>query len=140
MDDPEAIARSVAAAASIREQHQVRQKKWNLVLVFAALAGLLLYWIADARSGPGSATSDVQYKVAAETLIKNRLRDPSSAEFSSIEVQRVPGFAPVVCGLVNSRNGFGGMSGPQRFIAGDEVLFGEDVPSRYMDDEWKRQC
>ena len=140
MDDSEGLARSVAASASIRAKHQVRQKKWNLILIFAALAGLILYFIASARSGSGSSISDVQYQVAAETLIKQRLRDPSSAEFSSLEVHRVPGRPVVVCGLVNSRNGFGGMSGPQPFIAGEEVLFGQDVPSRYMTDEWKRQC
>jgi hypothetical protein len=50
--------------------------------------------------------------------VRARLRNPSSAEFRNVELYRpFPGQDnPVVCGEVNSENGFGGMSGFQGFI------------------------
>ena len=140
MDDPEAIARSRAAAALIRQEHQASQKKWNFVIILIGVSVVLAFALSGGGSSSSSSFSDVQYKVAAKALIKQRLRDPSSAEFSSLEVYRVPGRATVVCGLVSSRNGFGGMTGPQRFISGDQVLLEEAMPAGQMDQEWLRSC
>lgn len=140
MTDPEAIERSRVAAAQIREQHQASQRAWNLGIMLVILTLGLAYALSGSRSGSGSSLSDVQYKVAAKQLIKQRLRDPGSAEFSSLEVIRVPGRPTVICGLVSSRNGFGGMSGPQRFISGDQVLVEETLPPGQMDREWARLC
>jgi len=47
----------------------------------------------------------------AQRLVKAVLRDPESAEFRHVK--------PGVCGYVNARNGFGGMSGFQRFVITD---------------------
>ncbi len=81
----------------------------------------------------GEQLSHVQYKVAAKELIRRRLRDPGSADFSGLEVHRVPGHSSVVCGLVSSRNGFGGMTGAQRFISGYQVIIEEGMAPGRMD-------
>ena len=57
----------------------------------------------------------------AMAMIKSRLRDPDSAVFGETNVYFDRKFkgAPVtaVCGRVNARNGFGGMTGMQEFVA-----------------------
>lgn len=52
----------------------------------------------------------------AKEDVRKILRDPDSAIFPSASVSRKMG-KPVVCGQVNARNGFGGMTGPKRFVA-----------------------
>lgn len=47
--------------------------------------------------------------------LKEKLRDPSGAEFRNEAVSRKGG-SPVVCGEVNAKNGFGGRNGYQRWI------------------------
>lgn len=84
--------------------------------------------------------TDIDYKSAAEILISQQLRDPGSAEFSNVRIVRRSGGTAIVCGLVNSRNGFGGMSGPVRFISGDRVVVEGQIPASQMDSEWARNC
>lgn len=45
-------------------------------------------------------------------FVREKLRDPASAEFSNVRV--VSG--GIVCGEVNSKNGYGGYAGKQRFF------------------------
>lgn len=54
----------------------------------------------------------------ARVAVRNELRDPSSAEFSGGRVFYPDGYdgSPAVCGMVNARNGFGGMTGKQLYI------------------------
>lgn len=66
-------------------------------------------------------TPDDQAKRAAYAAVKDRLRDPASAEFSDTFVVRAaPGIDMpeyfAACGWVNARNGFGGMAGRARFV------------------------
>lgn len=49
---------------------------------------------------------------AAKDLVRSKLRDPASARFRNVQW----GYSHV-CGEVNSRNGFGGYGGFQRFTA-----------------------
>lgn len=74
--------------------------------------------------------------------IKSRLRDPDSAEFRDSRFYS-GGPAPVICGEVNSKNGFGGYGGFQRFIAsGEKLAFLESdmASTSEMDDAWKKMC
>lgn len=59
----------------------------------------------------------------AQTLVSAQLRDPGSAEFLGSKVVR-QGKQQTVCGMVNGRNGFGGMVGYQTFavIDGEVIL------------------
>ncbi len=54
--------------------------------------------------------------------VRRQLKDPSSAKFGNVAFHAYRGNTPVVCGEVNSRNGFGGYTGNQRFIASGEKL------------------
>ncbi|WP_147276207.1 hypothetical protein [Sphingomonas aracearum] len=86
-----------------------------------------------ASTGPSNA-----YRLMmAETDVKKRLRDPSSADFSAMTVHN-----DVVCGTVNSRNGFGGMTGQQRFISrmGVMTVFADDVAGDGFRETWNRVC
>ena len=77
----------------------------------------------------------------AEALIKPKLRDPDSAVFSGIIFhEETADSGPIVCGYVNSRNAFGGMTGPQRFITGGTVIIEEEIGAANMDIAWRRFC
>lgn len=100
---------------------------------FAILAALAL----AACSGNGQ--SDSMLIVTAQDEVRARLRDPSSAEFSDMRVVR-NGEAIVVCGTVNARNGFGGMSGPQRFISGAVTGLESDFAPGEFAVSWAELC
>ncbi len=59
---------------------------------------------------------------AAKELVRAGLRDPASALFSDVRLSQLS----AVCGSVNSRNGFGGMTGPKRFIVIQSVYLEEN--------------
>ena len=76
--------------------------------------------------------------IRAQRQVKSLLRDPDSARFSGMTVYRAP--AEVVCGYVTSRNGFGGMSGEQRFISGSVTAIEEQMKPGEMDKLWPKAC
>ena len=51
----------------------------------------------------------------AKGMVSVQLRDPSSAVYTGVRLVKING-EKAVCGLVNSRNGFGGMSGNSQFV------------------------
>jgi hypothetical protein len=53
--------------------------------------------------------------------IKTQLKDPESATFRNVHFYSGGG-TPVVCGEVNARNGFGGYTGFERFVAAGTVI------------------
>lgn len=67
------------------------------------------------------------------------LKDPDSAKFGEVRTGWTSG-KPVTCGYVNSRNGFGGMTGRQRFISGSVTAVEEQMPAGEMDKAWDRLC
>lgn len=82
--------------------------------------------------------------VKSHDAIKARLRDPGSADFRNSRFYS-GGSAPVVCGEVNSKNGFGGYSGFQRFIAAGDVsdlafLASDFAAGDSIDNVWKQLC
>lgn len=83
--------------------------------------------------------NDAGYETVAKEQVKARLRDPESAEFTGVRVVRRGGVT-AICGYVNSKNGLGGMTGPQRFIAGGAVGLEEDFAPGEMDQAWNRLC
>ena len=93
------------------------------------------------RNGSDQGPSDLDIQVAAETWVRGKLKDPDSAKFSNVRISRKSG-QPVACGSVNSRNGFGGMSGAQRFIsAGSSATFlEEEMADGAIDEVWARFC
>lgn len=95
------------------------------------LAGLLVW---QCSGGDGGSESTFRTQAMAYDAVKARLRDPGSAEFSGVFVSTTG----AVCGLVNSKNGFGGMSGAQRFIViGNVAVLEEDAP---LGSAWAEHC
>lgn len=93
-------------------------------VTLTAVAALSLA-ACDGANSP--AAHDALLVVKAQDAVRARLRDPGSATFDDTRVAQAmrlqtpdqaafPG--EYVCGTVNARNGFGGLSGPQRFVAG----------------------
>jgi hypothetical protein len=58
---------------------------------------------------------------AGQAAIKSSLRDPESAKFRNVHFYSGGG-VPVTCGEVNARNGFGGYSGYERFVAASDII------------------
>lgn len=77
---------------------------------------------------------------AAEGAIKEALKDPDSAVFRNESVHR-NGKNLIVCGEVNSRNGFGGFSGFKHFVSmgTDTTTFLEDQ-TRGFGKVWNSFC
>jgi hypothetical protein len=80
-----------------------------------------------ARQERASALQDEMWAATTKDAVRRGLRNPSSAVFRNVNVYRpLPDRdTPVVCGEVNSENGFGGMSGFQGFIGSGS---GENFP------------
>jgi hypothetical protein len=90
------------------------------VFVFLAIAGY--------AASPQAKALD-----AAKQTVEAGLRDSGSAEFRNIKVFNHGTGRFVVCGEVNARNGFGGMTGYKRFFSmgGDPIIEGTDFGSDY---------
>ncbi|HRO33056.1 MAG TPA: hypothetical protein PLQ03_06545 [Brevundimonas sp.] len=98
--------------------------------------------------GPGILHTASDFQRAARRALLGRLRDPDSARFRN--VRRLP--APngqVFCGEINTRNGFGGMTGFHRFQAyagadGRTYIEFDDAEDRlrrtYFQTGWARDC
>lgn len=112
------------------------------VAIVTASAALAACGSAD-NTGSSGARQLTAYsaKAVAEELIKPRLKDPSSAEFSNITFkQETASRSMIICGYVNSKNGFGGMTGPQRFVTGGTVAIEEEIGAANMNALWKEYC
>jgi hypothetical protein len=86
-----------------------------------------------------SISSDARVEEYAKDQIRAKLRDPDSAVFQGVGVSRRSGKA-VVCGRVNSKNGFGGMTGSQRFAVAGMAVLEEEAQPGTMDEIWEKAC
>lgn len=75
-------------------------------------AAQFITFVAIGLSCVGCSSKDSKAIKAVESAVREQLRDPNSATFSNVRV--VDG--NIVCGEVNSKNGFGGYAGKQRFL------------------------
>lgn len=80
--------------------------------------------------------------IKSQEAIQRRLKDPDSAEFRNVEFYS-GGSVPVACGEVNAKNGFGGYTGFERFIASGTKLaiLASDMQSpTEMQNIWVKMC
>lgn len=68
-----------------------------------------------------------------EREVKALLKDPESAQFTDVTFHQ-GGPVPVICGKVNSKNGFGGYGGPQGFVYSGAAF----VEEQMADGEWEK--
>lgn len=107
----------------------------------AMLFALSLAACGDGEAARRSIARDQQI-MAAQDRVQAELRDPGSAEFLNVSIPH-EGIS-TVCGNVNARNGFGGMSGAQRFIVTPGTVFLEErqeavIPGQF-DGFWQQMC
>ncbi|WGM48093.1 hypothetical protein KOAAANKH_02982 [Brevundimonas sp. NIBR10] len=107
--------------------------------ILAAALALALPLTACGDEPKPTGPSDAAYEIVGKEAVKARLRDPDSAEFTLVRVVR-RGETTAICGYVNSKNGLGGMTGPQRFISGGATALEEDFAPGEMDQAWARLC
>lgn len=86
-------------------------------------------------------SNDSFWMVRNKELMRQRLKDPYSAEFRNVFVSRSSG-SPVVCGQVNAKNSFGGYAGYKRFISAGSVMqvMESDMAPGEMDQLWNQAC
>ncbi len=71
----------------------------------------------------GADTRTAQYEAA----VAAQLRDPESTRFRSVHLVRFHGKSPVICGELNTKNGFGGYTGFMPFAADIAMNYGTVV-------------
>jgi hypothetical protein len=94
----------------------------------------------ERRAGLDEDLKNEAWIAKAKDAIKDRLKDPRSAEFKRLVVSRTGG-VPVVCGEVSSKNSFGGRNGFQRVVSAarpDLTFLEEEVGD--MDSVWRKFC
>ena len=94
------------------------------------------------RAGYDPTSQEQVYIAKTQGHVKGKLRDRSGARFRHMFVSHKVG-APVVCGQVNAKKGFGGFIGWQRFIAapvGDLVFLEEQMAAAEMNKTWSQIC
>lgn len=57
-------------------------------------------------------TYDETMIAGAEASVSSALKDPQSAQFTDVHIFD----GPMICGMVNAKNSFGGYVGPRRFF------------------------
>jgi hypothetical protein len=93
----------------------------------------------DPSAEANKAARELAYIENQKRLIRAKLRDPKSAEFRNVRICYSMG--PIVCGQVNSNNGFGGKTGYQRFVSGGEIqVLEEEMEDGGMDAVWAKVC
>lgn len=93
----------------------------RLISISFVAAALLIDAAYGQETFRQSLSADEQSAVVAK--VKARLRDPSSAEFRWLPRTSTDGS---YCGLVNARNGFGGLTGFVPFLAFVETVRKKD--------------
>ncbi|MDN3524334.1 hypothetical protein QWY79_03535 [Halomonas sabkhae] len=89
----------------------------------------------------GCDINDWNQKRIAKNAVAEKLRDPESAKFRSLDV-----FGPhgsiVVCGQVNGKNGFGAYAGFERFISEYEggLVRLESSWGEGFERAWEEEC
>jgi hypothetical protein len=97
--------------------------------------------VPEAHSGLSETTKQRVWIQVSQDGIRKRLKDPDSAKFKGVFFSTFEG-TPVVCGQVNSKNGFGGYTGYQHFVAAGEVIgfLQEDMALGEFGKTWNRMC
>ena len=87
-----------------------------------------------------SLNEQIDAKVAGEMNIKAMLKDEDSAEFRNEFVSRLNGGNLMLCGEVNSKNGFGALTGYKRFIASPNPNAPSIIDGEQLDGKAFRQA
>lgn len=126
---------SIRSIASLFRRNPILFLPVSIILLF-----MYAIWnvsaVEAARNTPAAKAKAAQEARAAQDafevnfakdMVSARLRDPDSAQFLDVHLVTRAGDKGV-CGYVNSRNGFGGMSGYEAFAtSGVDVIISNDA-------------
>lgn len=116
-----------------------KKKTSKLALILAVLVlvvvftSLLKSGETEVASEPSPEQKAMAIKAQTMRIISEGLKDPDSAKFEFLNEN---------CGTVNSKNSFGGYTGPKRFVAvGDIIeLEGHSVSKSEIESLWNKHC
>tara|TARA_R110002020_G_scaffold475979_1_gene715305 strand:- start:135 stop:704 length:570 start_codon:yes stop_codon:yes gene_type:complete len=139
-------------------QDQPDNFKAGCVIVVMSIVGLLAFCTPDNPTQDGNIGSETPedespfadrmtqslWITKSKDGIRKRLKDADSAKFRDVRFYS-GGTTPVVCGQVNAKNGLGGYSGFERFIAsGDNeniAFLASDIKAGdSIDKVWDKLC
>lgn len=100
----------------LSEQHRIMQE-----VEASRLAGLKDKLTAENRAYLQSGASESQLIEKVKSVASRDLKDPDSAKFRAVSINRSGG-AFVVCGELNAKNSYGGYVGYERFAASAESV------------------
>lgn len=101
----------------------MRLSSWRCIASIGAAALLLAACREQTVHETEQQKADRQKIEKVEDLVREKLKDPQSAQFSKVRI-----VGGLVCGEVNAKNSYGGYSGRQRFWGGmPEATLGEAV-------------
>lgn len=84
-----------------------------------AAAGNAVLTTAEKLNDP---TQQAYWVAVTETAVRNKMKDPGSVRFRNSRFHIFQERTAMVCGEVNAKNGFGGSTGYQRYIAAGETF------------------
>lgn len=127
-------------------------KTWVKVLVGLVAFGAVGRVFASRQSQADGATEPARHEAAAarrterqrvrdaQAMVRARLKDPESAEFSNVTVAQ-HGDTVATCGYVNAKNSFGGFTGKKSFlVVGSLAATEDDLEPGVFTAMWNRVC
>ncbi len=102
--------------------------------------------VTETGEGISESTSDQRAREFAwiekgKESVREKLKDPDSAQFEDVFFNRGEDDLPITCGKVNSKNSFGGYNGFQRFLsAGSSELTYLEEQVQDFGVVWKKFC
>lgn len=115
-------------------------KKSFLAVVLFAIASAAFAGPEDAYDKTTDAKKIAWMQKGMEA-VKAKLKDPKSSQFRRVYFHKSADQIPITCGEVNSKNGFGGYGGFQKFVSGGktDLTFLEDEIEDFAT-VWNRFC
>ena len=102
----------------------MKNGKGGLLKRFAIVPALVLaaFSVAANSATPSQGMVIARNQVLSKQKMETELRDPESAKYQEVYAHSFGDSAYVFCGRVNAKNGFGGYTGVERFVAASTVV------------------
>lgn len=115
-----------------------RRRALPLMTAIATALALTLALAGCGKTAAQQQRDDVALTLLGEKYVKEKVLDPSSAQFRNQFI----GKHGAPCGEVNAKDAFGAYIGFQRYIsvARDLTLLAQDVPPAEFEASWTRLC
>ena len=110
----------------------------SMILIFGVFAMSTALLACGESAAQKEARINTNLKILGEKYVKQKLKDPESAQFQNQFI----GIKGAPCGEVNSKNSFGGYTGFKRYISLGEGLtvMEMDMPPGEFELSWGQIC